>query len=163
MRAVKPADATLQTRPSQPLVNYPAHQKHRDRSAIKPDNSNQQLRTLLGAQPGIRLAILFGSMAKGTARPDSDIDIAVLKNQPLTSQEKTALIAEIANLCGRPVDLIDLKHAGEPLLGEILKGERLLGSNEYYARLLTRHLLDAADFLPLQQRILKERRDAWIN
>ena len=42
------------------------------------------------------------------------------------------------------------------------EGRRLLGDNATYAALLTRHLLNAADFLPLQQRILKERRDAWI-
>lgn len=123
----------------------------------------EQLRTLLESEGGIRLAILFGSIAQGTARADSDIDIAILKDQPLTSDEKADLIARIANLCGRPVDLIDLKTVGEPLLGEILKGERLLGTTEYHARLLTRHLLDVADFVPLQQRILKERRDAWIS
>ena len=32
-----------------------------------------------------------------------------------------------------------------------------------YAAMLTRHLLNTADFVPLQQRILAERREAWIN
>ncbi len=123
----------------------------------------QRLRTLLISIGGIRLAIVFGSVARGTARNDSDIDIAALLDRPLSPLEKASLIEEVAKACGRPVDLIDLRTAGEPLLGEILKGERVIGSDEDYARLLTQHLLDAADFLPLQQRILKERRDAWIN
>ena len=50
------------------------------------------------------------------------------------------------------------RQAGEPLLGEVLKGRRLLGSDTSYARLITRHLLDAADFLPYRERILSERR-----
>jgi len=54
-------------------------------------------------------------------------------------------------------------HAPEPILGQVFKGKKLLGDNPTYAALLTRHLLNTADFLPLQQRILAERRAAWIN
>lgn len=122
-----------------------------------------QLRALLESHGGLELAILFGSIAKNSARIDSDIDIAVLKQQPLSANEKIGLVEAIAQLSGRAVDLIDLRTVGEPLLGEILQGQRLLGSDDSYANLLTRHLIDAADFGPLQHRILKERRDAWIN
>jgi hypothetical protein len=38
----------------------------------------------------------------------------------------------------------------------------LLGDDATYARLLTKHLINSADFAPLQQRILDERRNAWI-
>lgn len=123
----------------------------------------QVLRPLLASHGEIRLAILFGSQAAGTARADSDVDLAVQGLHPLSAEEKSRLIGTIAEATGRAVDLIDLQAAGEPLLGEILKGRRIVGSDEDYARLLTRHLIDAADFLPLQQRILKERRDAWIH
>jgi len=52
---------------------------------------------------------------------------------------------------------------GEPLLGQILThGHRVLGSADAHGRLLSRHLLDAADFLPYAQRIVDERRRAWI-
>lgn len=126
------------------------------------DELTESLRIFLKSQPDIRLAILFGSIARGTARTDSDVDIAVLQDHPLSVIEKTALIEKISILSGRPIDLIDLATVGEPLLGEVLQGKRLMGSDEHFARLLTQHLLDAADFLPLQQRILQERRDAWI-
>lgn len=121
------------------------------------------LREALTAHPRIHFAILFGSTAQGTARTDSDIDIAVLAQIPLTAQQKIELIESIASITDRPVDLIDLKTVGEPLLGEILKGQRIIGSNEDFARLLTRHLIDVADFVPLQQRLLRERRERWIN
>ena len=127
------------------------------------DNSEKTLKVLFSRHPEIQLAILFGSLANGTARAASDIDIAVQARNPLSAAQITLLMNEIADVIGRPVDLIDLCVAGEPLLGEILKGRRIVGDDAAHARLLTRHLIDAADFLPLQQRILKERRDAWIH
>ena len=117
----------------------------------------------LRSHPQIRLAILFGSVAAGCANRDSDIDLAVAADQALDADEKMALIADLAVATGRPVDLVDLNTVGEPLLGQILKyGKRLLGSDERYARLLTRHLIDEADFMPYYRRVLAERRQAWI-
>lgn len=120
------------------------------------------LTELLASFPQIELAFLFGSHAKGTASADSDIDLAVLAAEPLTGSLKLEMMGQIGKRFGRPVDLVDLHAGAEPLLGEVLKGQRLLGSDESHARLLTRHLLNMADFVPLQQRILAERRHAWM-
>lgn len=122
----------------------------------------ESILAVLARHPRIDLAILFGSMANGRAGPDSDLDLAVLAATPISAEEKMALIGDLAEALGRPVDLIDIARVGEPLLGQILQGKRLLGSDEDYARLITRHLIDAADFLPLRERILRERRLAWI-
>jgi len=111
--------------------------------------------------PQVQLAILFGSCAKGNVTAASDLDLAVQADKPLDAGLKVRLIGALADQLGRPVDLIDLRSAGEPLLGEVLKGRRLLGSDASYARLITRHLLDAADFLPYRERILAERRRQW--
>jgi len=123
----------------------------------------EQIRQALQHYPQIQLAIMFGSMAQGTENSHSDLDLAVLANRPLDVETKIAMIAELALVTGRAVDLVDVKTAGEPLLGELLsKGRRILGSDAQYGDLLARHLLDAADFLPYRNRILKERRQAWI-
>lgn len=124
---------------------------------------HHRLRQILSEHGGVRLAILFGSRATGCATPRSDLDLAVQMSAPLTAEEKIALIERIAEATGMPVDLIDLKRVGVPLLGQILKhGVRLMGSDTDYAALLSRHLFDAADFLPYRNRILAERRRAWI-
>lgn len=121
------------------------------------------LRQALAEHGGVRLAILFGSQATGHATTHSDLDLAVQMDAPLDAPDKIALIERLALATGLPVDLIDLKHAGEPLLGQILKnGIRLLGNDTDYAALLSRHLFDAADFLPYRSRILAQRRQAWI-
>jgi len=122
-----------------------------------------QLRQVLARHPHIELAILFGSLAVEKARPDSDIDLAVASATPLDTAAKSALITDLAETLGRSVDLIDLAQVGEPLLGQILRhGRRILGSDERYARLLSKHLFDMADFMPYRRRILAERRNAWI-
>jgi len=123
-----------------------------------------RLRDVLARFDQIEQAVLFGSVASGLARPDSDLDIAVGAKQALTVQERMDLIASLAEQTGRPIDLIDLNSVTEPLLGQILQhGRRLLGSDTAYAQLITRHVMDQADFMPYHDRVLAERRTAWIN
>ena len=127
------------------------------------DNLMEQLRELLERQGDIRLSIVFGSVAGGRQTPGSDLDIAVLADGPVTTRRKMALIDALAQVSERPIDLIDLSTAGEPLLGEILQhGQRLTGADSTWATLVTQHLFDAADFLPYRNRMLRERREAWI-
>lgn len=122
-----------------------------------------QLRKILDGHQYIRQALVFGSVATGHARRDSDLDIAVDADRPLRAVEKTRLIESLAAATGRPVDLVNLRTAGGPLLGQILAhGERILGSDADYAELLRRHLFDVADFQPYIDRMLRERRQAWI-
>jgi predicted nucleotidyltransferase len=121
------------------------------------------LTALLSQYPEIKLAILFGSQATGNARPDSDIDLGILAQAPLTADFKLQLIQTIGAEFGRPVDIVDLYQVPEPITGQVFKGIQLIGGDTAYAELLTRHLLNVADFLPLHQRILTERRNRWIN
>ena len=56
------------------------------------------------------------------------------------------------------MDLVDLSQAGEPLLGQILQhGRIVLGKDQYYAELLSKDLIDQADFMPYQTRNWSER------
>lgn len=127
------------------------------------ENLTRMILAALDTQPGIRLAILFGSLAAGRERVDSDLDLAVDAGRRLTADERLALTTELAKRTGRPVDLVDLYVVGEPLLGQILRhGKRLLGGGTCYADLIRRHLFDQADYLPYRSRILSERRRAWI-
>ena len=124
---------------------------------------NVRIKHVLDKHPTIRLAILFGSVAKGEARRDSDLDLAVDVDRPLEEHEKIQLIGELAEVSGRPVDVVDLFSAGEPLLGQIMTGgRRILGDDTRYACMVSKHLFNQADFMPYQSRILQERRRAWI-
>lgn len=121
------------------------------------------IQKVLASFGGITLAILFGSVATGRQRTDSDLDIAVAAQHPLSAAEKIAIIQALAEAIGRPVDLVDLATAPEPLLGQIVRhGRRILGSDTLFGNLISRHLIEQADFMPYRNRILTERRIAWI-
>ncbi|MDD5579614.1 MAG: nucleotidyltransferase domain-containing protein [Methylobacter sp.] len=134
-----------------------------DKTKTAPFIIDDQLREVLAGFPELTLALVFGSVAQGRQRTDSDLDIAVAAKQALTAVEKMAIIAALAEQTGRPVDLIDLKVVAEPLLGQILRhGRRLLGGDGEYGQLISRHLFEQADFMPYRNRMLAERRAAWI-
>lgn len=121
------------------------------------------LQKVLERHPRVRLAMLFGSLESGMALPDSDLDLAVDSGTPMTADEKVALIDDVASAIGRPVDLIDLQTAGEPLLGQVIShGRRILGNDTHFAELIRKHVFDEADFMRYKTRILSERRQAWI-
>ena len=133
------------------------------RERLRMSATDNQIVPVLVKHPEIRLAVLFGSLAVGGGRPDSDLDLAIDAGAELCVEDKIALMGELADATGRPVDLVDLRTAGEPLLGQVVvHGRRLIGSDEAYAELIRRHLFDEADFMPYYRRILAERRQAWI-
>ena len=77
-----------------------------------------QLRDILAAVPGLELAILIGSRATGSARPESDWDIAIQWDRSLGFIEQLAaseqLRKELSEMQGPPeqaIDLIDLPTA----------------------------------------------------
>jgi len=56
-----------------------------------------RLRPTLAAQPGIAAAWLFGSAARGSMRPDSDVDIAVLFATGLPEAERERLLVDLSS------------------------------------------------------------------
>jgi predicted nucleotidyltransferase len=119
---------------------------------------------ILAHHPSILIAILFGSLAAGHSRNDSDLDLAVASTTPLDPQTRIQLIEELAVGLGRPVDLIDLAQTHGPLLQQILTKGRLIICTDRtrYADLLLQVVYEEADVMPYYRRILAERRQAWI-
>jgi predicted nucleotidyltransferase len=79
------------------------------------DPLHDRLRGALATVPRLRLAILFGSRARGNARPDSDVDVAILAEPPLSGREETELGAALERAAGTSVDLVDLDRAAPAL------------------------------------------------
>ena len=119
---------------------------------------------ILAGTPQVQLGILFGSVASGEPRWDSDLDLGVMGEQPLSADQKMELVERLAQVAGRAVDLVDLQRARGAIVGQILQtGKRIYDvDNELYARLIKRHLFDQEDMAPYRRRILAERRRAWI-
>ncbi|MDH5740817.1 MAG: nucleotidyltransferase domain-containing protein [Nitrospira sp.] len=132
------------------------------------DEPNAKVRAAIAAvlerRPSVTMAILFGSLAAGRERPDSDLDLAVSSTVPLTVHARIELIDELVAAAGRPIDLIDLSQAHGPLLQQVLSTGRLIlcRNRTEYAELLRRLVYEEADVMPYYRRILATRRQAWI-
>ncbi len=120
--------------------------------------------SVLERHPSVTMAILFGSLAAGRGRLDSDLDLAVSTTAPLTVVARVELIDELAAAVGRPIDLIDLTQAHGPLLQQVLTTGRLMlcRNRTEYAELMRRQAYEEADLMPYYRRILATRRQAWI-
>ncbi|OIN94795.1 MAG: hypothetical protein COS37_07975 [Anaerolineae bacterium CG03_land_8_20_14_0_80_58_20] len=65
---------------------------------------------------GVRLIVLFGSVARGRIHEESDIDVAVLTERPLTFNKRLKLWSALSPLFRADIDLAILNHAN-PLFG----------------------------------------------
>ncbi|MEQ1679976.1 MAG: nucleotidyltransferase domain-containing protein [Nitrospira sp.] len=73
----------------------------------------------------------FGSQAKGTARPDSDVDLAVLSRVALSELRRFELAQELATQLHRDVDLVDLRSASTVMRMQVIStGECLNAPGE---------------------------------
>ena len=78
---------------------------------------------------GISAAWLFGSVARGTARSDSDVDVGVLfrKDPPQTLDGyRFDLEADLEDLLGETVQLVVLNRAPADLSFRVLRDGKLL-------------------------------------
>lgn len=72
-----------------------------------------QLRAVLSVFPKLELAMVFGSIARGCERPDSDVDLAVATSRALTAAEKIALGMDRAVIDGHIVHSIASRHLAD--------------------------------------------------
>ena len=108
------------------------------------------------------LLILFGSRAKGTARADSDWDVAVVADHPLTLKERGMAAEAVARLLGVNEDQIDVTDiwSASPLLQQFVakEGTLLAGDPFAFTRfkiLAWKRYLDTAKLRRLRQQSLE--------
>jgi predicted nucleotidyltransferase len=116
------------------------------------------LRQALSGRQDIRLALLFGSRARGRdrAHPESDADVAVL-GEDLDLLELAADLSDAAKV---EVDVVSLEDPGYPLLNALLRDSVVLHEGERGAAAAwrSRALLQAETDGPGYERM----RDAYL-
>ena len=106
-------------------------------------------------------AYLFGSFARGAARRQSDIDIAVLlAGAPRTLHERFGLESRLEERLRRPVQVVILNDAPPDLVHRVLRDGRLVLESDKAARVRFEVSARNAyfDVLPALERYRKPRR-----
>jgi predicted nucleotidyltransferase len=89
------------------------------------------LRTVLRTEHNVRFALLFGSAARGTVTPESDVDVLVALHDP-SLERVVELGAKLTAATSRQVDVVRLEDVqGEPsLLADVVADGRVLVDRE---------------------------------
>ncbi|HPS09358.1 MAG TPA: nucleotidyltransferase domain-containing protein [Kiritimatiellia bacterium] len=125
----------------------------------------QTVETALAGEPGIKVALVYGSAAAGKMRPGSDVDVAVLFDRPLDMEARLALWGKLTDALHREVDLVDLYDLGGEILHQILTKGRVIIKNDTqaYYLLLQRMVYNEEDFMPQVRRALRTRIERFAN
>ena len=112
----------------------------------------------------IQLARLFGSVAQGRETSRSDVDVAIHGLEPLGLEQLVVLQQDLECLCGRAVDLWDLRGAEGLFLYKIMtKGCTLKHQPEIHHQYVMKALCFYEDFYPLVRRMELERVRRFCN
>jgi len=106
--------------------------------AILPEVATK-LERFFEQHPGSLVAVyLFGSQARGTAGPTSDVDVAVLfgaRPESTLAGQPFALEDELRGLLGKPVQLLTLDSAPPDLIHRVLRDGVLVAERDRSARI----------------------------
>jgi hypothetical protein len=112
------------------------------------DASERTIRDALVAETSVQFAQLYGSRARGTARPDSDWDLAVFVDPRLDSQARWDLRTRLSATLAPAIaaEVVVLNDAPPLLAQRALQGRTLLERDAVaYARFFVRTLAAAGD------------------
>ena len=123
------------------------------------------LREVLINFQDVKLCVVFGSAVSDKSTLQSDLDIAVAAEQPLTGEKLLELVGAFTEATNREIDLIDLATATGLILKRSLSTGVVVQNLEktLYARLISRMLFNEADMMPYFHRTLQERRKRFLD
>jgi predicted nucleotidyltransferase len=113
--------------------------------------ADDSLLEALTAEPKVRLAVLFGSEARGKADAASDLDVGVAGPD---ASELPALALRLERATGRPIDLVGLTTAPPLLRFEIARDGRVLVQQapHLWSDFKSRAMVDWWDWAPIARR-----------
>jgi uncharacterized protein len=95
---------------------------------MTPDLISSYLQTHV---PGIELAYLFGSEARGDSTAASDVDVAILTKQTLTLDKQLEVTSGLSDLLKREIDLVQLRDATEVFRAQVIRDGKLIYASDF--------------------------------
>lgn len=112
----------------------------------------------------LEIAYLFGSHAAGRATEKSDLDLAVLTNEPLTQEYVWLCAQDLAIQLGVDVDLINLMNCNTVLSMQIIQEGKLLLDHHHKAPFFETNICRMYQDLQLSRRDnLAAFQQKWAN
>jgi predicted nucleotidyltransferase len=117
----------------------------------------ERLADLRAVAPRVELVVLFGSVARGRSRPDSDLDVAVRCDGPGDPDALYLLLAP--RLATSLLDLVDLRRASSLLAFQVARHgqvlyERDAGAFRSFQSLASRRYCDTDKLRRAQRRAI---------
>lgn len=112
----------------------------------------EAIRSILEAEPRVAYALVFGSRSRGSARPDSDLDLAVGLSGPMGVRELGDLISRLESASGNTVDLVLLDEVPPALAYRVFRDGTVVLDRDHGAlvRRKARAILEYLDFKPIE-------------
>jgi hypothetical protein len=122
---------------------------------IDPGVVRERLAPVFAGHPEVAAAYLFGSVARGSAGPESDLDIGVVYRGRRVRERRPRVAAELASEIGSAlgfdlVDLVDLEAQGPIFCHRVLCEGRRLYEGDHWRRVdfESNVIVRALDFRP---------------
>lgn len=80
--------------------------------------------------PGIELAYLFGSEARGESTAASDVDIAILTKEVLSLDQRLEVMSGLSALLNREIDLVQLHEATDVFRAQVIRDGKLIYASD---------------------------------
>ena len=129
------------------------HEAGGDRLSLR--EMERRVSAIAKQDPRILAVYLFGSRTKGEAHAGSDVDLAVLFDEPQGLEEVVDLEIRFERVLApdvKEVDLVDLGRANPFLAFDVIRGERIYCTDSYRCDLFDLYVMRrAGDLLPLEQ------------
>ena len=120
------------------------------------------LETVFRKYPEIQAVYVFGSVATGKIKSESDLDLGIVSHSPSLRERKLEILTDLAKNGFCEVDLVFLDVEDIVLRFEIVKHNKVIyqttdfDKGEYYSRIL-RQYFDFLPYLKVQREALKRR------
>lgn len=96
------------------------------------EREKQQIVNLLMNEVQPAFIVLFGSYAKGTARKDSDVDLAYYSEEKLNAYDRFILAGNLAEICGTEVDVVNIRDVDTVFAMQIFESGRPIAIMDGY-------------------------------